>query len=61
MTDPDVRVVVQGVPSAERKIEQLHRQRRRVERMAEEARRRLARIEKNLKQLEDELRRRQTR
>lgn len=57
MTDPDVRVVVQGLQAAERKIEQLHRQRRRVDRMAEEARRTLVKIDRELKHLERVLRR----
>lgn len=55
MTDPDVRVVVQGVQAAERKIEQLHRQVRRVERMAEDARRALAKIDRDLRRLEETL------
>ena len=57
MTDPDVRVVVQGVAAAERRIELLHRQRRRVERMAEDARRALAKIDRDLERLERQLRR----
>lgn len=57
MTDPDVRVVVQGVAAAERRIEQLQRQRRRVERMAEDARRALAKIDRDLERLERQLRR----
>lgn len=56
MTDPDVRVVVQGLKAAEQKIELLLRERRRVERLAEEAQRRLARIDRDLARLERELR-----
>lgn len=56
MTDPDVRVVVQGLKAAEQEIELLLRERRRVERLAEEAQRRLARIDRDLARLERELR-----
>lgn len=52
MTDPDVRVVVQGVAAAERKLKQLVRQRHRVERMAEEARRKLETIARDIRVLE---------
>lgn len=57
MTDPDVRVVIQGLKEAERKVARLLRERKRVERLAEEARRRLARIDRDLAQLERLLRR----
>lgn len=52
MTDPDVRVVAQGVKAAEQKLERLLRERRRVERLVEEARRRLAKIDRDLDRVE---------
>lgn len=58
MTDPDVRVVVQGLKEAERRVAHLLRERKRVERLAEEARRRLAKIDRDLERLDRQLRRR---
>ena len=58
MTDPDVRVVVQGLKEAERRVAHLLRERRRIERLAEEARRKLAKIDQDLARLERQLRRR---
>lgn len=57
MSDPDVRVVVQGLKAAEQKLERLLRERRRVERLAGDAQRRLARIDRDLARLERQLRR----
>jgi len=57
VTDPDVRVVVQGMTPAERQLVLLLRERRRVERMAEAARRELARLDRELARIERELRR----
>lgn len=57
MSDPDVRVVVQGIKAAEQRVEHLLRERNRVERLAEEARRALAKIDRQLVRLERELRR----
>ena len=57
MNEPNVRVVVLDVPTAERKLGQLLRERRRVERMAEDARRALAKIDRDLERLERQLRR----
>lgn len=57
MTDPDVRVVVQGITAAERAMVLLLRERRRAERLATEARRELAKIDRQLLRLERELRR----
>lgn len=56
MNDPDVRVVVQGLKEAERRVAHLLRERRRVERLAEEARRKLARIDRDLERLDRQLR-----
>lgn len=57
MNDPDVRVVVQGLGAAERRLERLVRQRRLVERQIEDARRDLMKLDRSLARLEQELRR----
>lgn len=57
MTDPDVRVVVRGLTPAERQLALLLRERRRVERLAETARRELERLDRELARIERELRR----
>lgn len=57
MTDPDVRVVVQGLKEAERRIALLLRERRRLERLAAEAQRKLAAVDRDLERLGRQLRR----
>ncbi|MGE0713322.1 MAG: hypothetical protein AB7N76_26485 [Planctomycetota bacterium] len=57
MNDPDVRVVVQGLGAAERRLARFVRQRRLVERQIEDARRALMKADRSLARLEQELRR----